>query len=267
MLYKRDYRFLTEEEKANWNKAEEILHQSKIISVENRKKYDKLMPEAAWHYKELFPNNYLNITTLKDKEYWETMKCEFQTLLNKNPNEREILNYIKDKEYYFLVASILIYYPFGHHMAFLFREFEMPPNYIADFLLVGKNSDGYHFVFVEFEKPFGAICTEDGDLGVTIRKGIKQLNDWDYWLEKNFSNLIPVFEKYLGFHENVLPKEFYQLDKTRINYAVVAGRRSNFSEKTYRLKRKLWRENNFLLLHYDNLIDDTGQIFRNKNFV
>lgn len=267
MLYNRDYRFLTEEEKNNWDKAKKILCPGRLISVENYKKYCKLMPKAAWHYKELFPNNYLNIEALKDIDYWETMKCEFQTLLNRNPNEREILNYIKDKEYYFLVASILIYYPFGHHMAFLFREFEMPPNYIADFLLVGKNSDGYHFVFVEFEKPSGTICNKDGDFGTTIRKGIKQLEDWDSWLEKNFSNLMPVFERYLGNYENVLPKEFYQLDKTRINYAIVAGRRNDFNEKTYRLKRKLWRENNFLLLHYDNLIEDTGQIFRNRNFV
>lgn len=262
MLYKRDYRYLTEKEKTAWDKAEKAWKENERVD-----KYFENVPKAVWYYKELFPNNYLSTTILKDQGYWEKIKCEFLIFIDSNPNEREILNYIRDNEYYFLVASIFTYYPFGHHSAFLFREFEMPPNYIADFLLIGKNSGGYHFVFVEFEKPSGYICTEDGDFGVTIRKGIKQINDWDYWLEKNFSNLLPVFEKYLGFYENVLPKEFYQLDKTRINYVVVAGRRSDFNEKTYRLKRKLGKENNIILLHYDNIIDAAERIFRNKNFV
>jgi hypothetical protein len=45
--------------------------------------------------------------------------------------------------------------------------------------LVGKNSSGYEFIFVKLESPYGQIVTKDGDFGNVIRKGIKQVMDWD----------------------------------------------------------------------------------------
>ena len=44
-------------------------------------------------------------------------------------------------------------------------------------------------------------------------------------------------------------------DSTRIHYAVVAGRRTDFNDVTYRQKRSIKNQNNINLIHYDNLID------------
>lgn len=125
---------------------------------------------------------------------------------------------------------------------------------MADFLLVGKNSDGYEFIFVEFESPYGQIVTQDGEFGTVIRKGIKQVTDWDSWIEKNYYSLRMVFEKHINKH-HALPKEFYELDKSRIHYAVVAGRREDYTEKTYELRRRSLQRSGILVMHYDNLID------------
>ena len=97
-------------------------------------------------------------------------------LLDNSATEREILNFIRDKQAYFIIASILkgFHYRFGHHNAFAFKEFELPPNYLVDYLLVGKNSGGYEFVFIELENATGQITNNDGEFGTTIRKGIKQ---------------------------------------------------------------------------------------------
>jgi len=272
MLYERDYRTLSEDEKILWQKAEEILSKSKIkndggISLKDFNNYYKTISDEALHHQQLFPNNYLNTRHLKDKKKLVDTVEEFKALLNSRATERNILNFIRDKKAYFIIASIFkgYHYRFGHHKAFAFKEFELSPNYLVDYLLVGKSSGGYEFIFIELENSHGQITNANGEFGTTIRKGIKQINDWDDWLESNFSSLRLVFDKYIGTVEQ-LPREFYQLDKSRLHYVVIAGRREDFSKKTYQLKRKLLKSNNTLLLHYDNLIDSVDFLLTAGNY-
>ncbi|MBP6022338.1 hypothetical protein [Ferruginibacter sp.] len=272
MLYERDYRKLSDEEKIQWQKAEEILNKSKVkndggIVLKEFNSYYKILSDEALHHKQLFPNNYLNTRHLKDKEKLTETIEEFKRLLDSSATERDILNFIRDKRAYFIIASILkgYHYRFGHHNAFAFKEFELPPNHLVDYLLVGKSSGGYEFIFVELENSYGQITNVDGEFGTTIRKGIKQVNDWDNWIESNFSSLRLVFDKYIGTIEQ-LPREFYELDKSRLHYVVVAGRRKDFLKKTYQLKRKLLKSNNILLLHYDNLFDSVDFLLTAGNY-
>ena len=166
-----------------------------------------------------------------------------------------ILNNNRDKKAYFLLGGILKkYYHFGHHAMYIFPEFQMPPNYRTDYLLVGKNSDGYHFIFVELEAPHSNITLKDGTIGETIRKGTNQIDFWEVWLEGNFSHLTLLFEQYKN-PTMPLPKEFTSFDKSRIHFVVVAGRRKDFSEMTYRLRRAKLEQQKLNILHYDNLID------------
>ena len=63
-----------------------------------------------------------------------------------------------------------------------------------------------------------------------------------------------MYNKHKKVQDN-LPSEFIRYDSTRIHYAVVAGRRSDFNDVTYRQKRSIRNKNNINILHYDNLID------------
>lgn len=263
MLYSRDYSVLTPEEELLFRKAEEFVNSRTRpgLTVKQFYKYHDMMPKAGYRFTSLFPNNYLCITELDDHNHLDKIATDFRQLIDTDVSERDILNFINQNEYYCLIGSILkSNYYFGHHGAYLFKEFPLPPNFIADYLLIGKASAGYQFVFVELENPTGSIVNKDGTFGTTIRKGIKQLEDWEEWIEANFSHLELSFEKALG-KIHILPKEFRKLDKTRIHFAIIAGRRSDFSDKTYRLQRNLHREKNITLLHYDNLID-TLQVFK-----
>lgn len=272
MLYDRDYRILTDEEKLIWQKAEDSFNEAKannrnIITPAAMRSYYQDIPIAALHYKQLFPNNYLNTNDLGNKEKSFTILKDFKQLLDNSATERDILSFIKDKKAYFIMASILkgFHYRFGHHKAFAFKEFELPPNYLVDYLLVGKNSGGYEFIFIELENAEGQITTNDGEFSTAIRKGIRQINDWDSWIESNYSTLRLVYDKYIGSTEQ-LPREFYELDKSRIHYVVVAGRRKDFIKRTYQLRRKLLKLNNILLLHYDNLLDSVDFLLTSGNY-
>ena len=280
MFYKRDYTKLTPEEILLWQKAELIIKNGEkdngLISSTNMTAYFDTLPLAAQHARTLFPNNYLSTEKLKDNTELIDTKKEFETLLNSGAGEQQLLNFIRDKEAAFIPGSILKNYTFGHHIAFAFREFELPPYYKADFLLVGKSSMGYEFIFVEFESPTGNIINADGDFGTVIRKGLKQIEDWEFWIEANYSIMKLVYDKMLmrglvppdleSKINNQLPNEFFELDKTRIHFTVIAGRRKDFSTKAYRKKRKLFKDKNVLLLHYDNLLDNIQKLIQHGTY-
>lgn len=264
MLFKIDYRKLPDEDLKKIDEAENYIAdlKKKGISVDQLNIFHKMLPKSTYNYKSYFPNNYLHSGYDTSNETLDKGLNDFINLIKSvETDERAILNFINKHEYYFILDSIFFKYNFGHHDAYLFKEFELPPNYIVDYLLVGKNSSGYEFVFIEFEHPTKEITLADGSLGNSFRKGIKQIEDWDEWIDANFQSLKNVFKKYQNPNRN-LPSEFYELDKTRIHYLVIAGQRKHFNEKTYRLKRK--GINSIKILHYDNLIDTTEWIVNEK---
>lgn len=269
MLYDRDYHILTDEERIRLEQAESFKEKSYLLTdgwtTEELFKYHEILPEAARYYNSLFPNNLLNPDTLKETIINKKIETEFQMLLDSDITERDILNFINVNKYYNLIGSIFQWYTFGHHIAYLFKEFEFPSTHKADYLLIGRSSGGYSFVFIELENPYGQITQKNGEFGDTFRKGIKQAEDWDSWLESNFSSLSLIFEKYKNPRID-LPKEFHKLDKSRLNYVVVAGRRNDFSEKTYEIGRKFHKRNNIRIMHYDNLIDAFKELIKHRNY-
>ncbi|EGQ23769.1 hypothetical protein HMPREF9372_2653 [Sporosarcina newyorkensis 2681] len=254
-IYSRDFTVLTKEELKEWEilKDKEVVHRSGNFVV-RRSKYREY-PAAVRHYESLFPNNHLDIVDLQKIEQLTKLTEKFHQMIdNPNSNERSILNWIRENRAYFIIASIMKGpYNFGHHDAFIFPEFQLGNTYQVDYLIVGRNSGGYEFIFVELEHPNKNITLADGHLGDAIRKGERQVIDWKYWLEANYATLYETFNKYKD-PKKLLPVEFMKYDSTRIHYAVIAGRRNDFNEKTYQLKRQKLTEG-ILLLHYDNLYD------------
>ncbi|MCY9698394.1 hypothetical protein [Paenibacillus alginolyticus] len=77
----------------------------------------------------------------------------------------------------------------------------------VDFLIIGKNSGGYEFIFIELEARYGKITMADGELGDVFRKGIRQVKDWGDWLEAYFTAFQETLLKYKNL-EQPLPLEF-----------------------------------------------------------
>lgn len=122
----------------------------------------------------------------------------------------------------------------------------MPPKLI--YITARKNAFSYEFIFVELEARYGKITLADGDLGDAFRKGIRQVNDWSDWLESYYTSFQEAILKYKN-PEQQLPLEFMIPDKTRLHYVVIAGRRADFNEKNYRIKRRTKAEQRIELLH------------------
>lgn len=263
MLYKRDYLLgLTDEEKKEFKEVTGRDFSVKRIGGFGTANNFMAFPKAVRMCKMLFPNNYLDVAELHDTERLVKANDEFANLINDEQcSERKILNFIRDKEYYHILGALIwgLSINIGNHGAYLFPEFQLGTSYKADYLLIGKNSGGYEFILVELENPYGKITLRDGELGAEFREGISQLEDWKRWLPANFASYTEKLRKYKNPSLN-LSDEFYTLDLSRFHYVVVAGRRSDFSEKTYILKREYKKEKDIDVLHYDNLIDFSNNL-------
>ncbi|TQR14729.1 Shedu anti-phage system protein SduA domain-containing protein [Psychrobacillus soli] len=266
-LYKeKDYRILSIDDEEKYIQIRDSELTGKRFGRVNKfREY----PKAARHFEHLFPNNYLDIVELKDSEAIKTMCTEYQKKLDTNPNEQEMLNFINENEYYILIASIFKFYNFGHHEAYLFKEFPLAGAHRVDYLLVGKGSGGYEFIFIELEHPSdNAFLSTTADYAQSYRKGINQVNDWRRTLEVHFNNMSIEFNKAIKTNQS-LPNEFYLNDSSRRHYIVIAGRRAHYrcsSEKAYEIRRNEERTSGIKILHYDNLIDYTLELIGKDSF-
>lgn len=258
-LYERDFTELT---------AEEISEKKKIDAEGShvsgakfgRKNFLFKYPEAVRRYMSLFPNNTMDIAQLKNIEVLQRQCDEFEEVLNnKEITELHIKRFIQDKKYYHIPASIFHRFSFGHHEAAIFKEFPLGTSYKADYLLAGRSSGGWQFIYAEFENPYKNVVLANGSLGDTVRKGINQIDDWKTYLEGNYSCIKAEFEKYTKCD---LPREFTSFDSSRMHYVVVVGRRTDFQdrENARLLQRRTEQERNIIILHYDNLLDDAREL-------
>lgn len=266
-LQKRDYlKGLTESEKEQYENI--LKEETRKTGGFGRINMFRDYPKAARHCRSLFPNNYLDINDLQNEILLKEKNSEFKNIINNSEcTERMVTNYINKKEGYHIIGSILKSggYDFGHHDAFLFPEFQLGSDMQADYLLIGRSSGGYEFIFVELESVYGRITLNNGTLGECFKKGIHQVKSWSRWLQANYGLLLNQFNKLKNKEEN-LSTEFIQYDESRMHYVVVAGRRENFDDLTYRIKREMDLNENIKLFHYDNLIDFAENIIGEASY-
>ena len=263
-LYSRDYRIITSSELEKYQAILKPETEGQPIGRINM--YDSY-PTAVKHYLSLFPNNHINLCDMKKQGDLQVLNDKFKAIVHsENALELDVLSFINKTPAYHIIGSIFECgrFNFGHHEAYLFPEFSFDGKYRADYLLIGKGSGGYEFVFIEFERSNGRITLKDGNLGEVFRKGINQISDWQTWLDANFQSLGKYFEGIKGKGE--LPEEFLKYDTTRMHYVVVAGLRSDFDEKTYRLQRDKLKKEDIKLLQYDNLCDSADRLLDMRTF-
>ena len=265
MILRRDYLKLSEEELKVFNKYKfdnRIQDENGKLIMPKPYSLDDFQPGYVYKHDCLFPNHNISYSDIEDDKPWFEQNLEgFKKVLNdKSTTEKHLLSYLRDNKGAFIITSILRHTDFGHHERFIFPEFYLADHYKVDFLIVGRASGGYRFLFVELENPYGQITTEKGEFSIAINKGIKQVKDWKRWVPKNFNSIQQTLKKYKGPNKE-FSKEFYELDIDRLYYMVIAGRRTDYNDLSYQIRRELSENGERIkVLHYDNLTDAAEKI-------
>ncbi|MCL2848146.1 MAG: DUF4263 domain-containing protein [Firmicutes bacterium] len=208
-----------------------------------------------------FPNNFV----VRGESNSDILEDVFLEIIhNSTTTERNILNWINNNGMWHIISSIAFNeFRTGNHGMFLFPEFQFGSIYKADYLIVGINSMGMQFIFVELESLNGKITTKNGtEFGEVIRKGINQVDTWKRYIESNFHCLQPEFRKYMLNTNANLPYQMTNYEAWAFHYIVVAGKRSDFEKLRYKQ-----RNSEVTLLHYENLYDFAIADKENSRFV
>lgn len=251
-LEDRDYtEILNDEEKNAY--VEELAYEAKK-GLKNTRNFPRFshpnedIRKFIWHKRSLFPNNFLYLGQYKNRDFEQEAR-KFETVIYEAKNEVEIQRYIKNNRKWFIPGSIFLDYNFGHHDAYLFPEQQLGNKYAADYMLVGKNSDGYNIVLIEFEKAntLYLLSNSNGD-SESVRKGITQIRDWKCWMDSNRE----YFLRSTGFYQKGIEIPTY-----RIYYYLVVSRRDFMTPIAKEIRSQTMYENkNLKIVTFDRLVDN-----------
>lgn len=202
----------------------------------------------------VIPCNFVNLCDIRhlNKDF-DKEADDLLDILNNASKENDVQRYIKDNKKWFIPGSILKNYDFGHHEAYLFTEPALGAEYRADYMLLGRNSVGYHIVLVEFENVnveyvLSTLNTESE----SVRKGLTQIQDWKRWMDDNRA----YFLKSTG-----LSDISGNIPSWGINYCLVVSRRERMNEVANKIRGQKTRETPGLkIMSYDRLVDNTREL-------
>ncbi len=127
-------------------------------------------------------------------------------------------------------------------------KFRLGNSYVTDFLLTQTGlTHGERLVLVEIEPPTSRPFTRSGRYSERLNSALNQINDWLAWTEKE-----------RGFFRRSLPTQLRNFHSTKIEAAVIIGRRSHLTEADDERRGavRLMSSHKIQILHYDNVLEE-----------
>lgn len=173
----------------------------------------------------------------------------FLEVINGAQNESDVQRYIKRNRKWFIPGSLFLNYDFGHHEAYISPEQYLGGEYRADYMLLGRNSLGYHIVFVEFENVnIGYRNTSDNSETQYVRKGLTQINDWKRWVDNNRNYF---------FDTTGLRSIAGNIHTWGIRYCLVVSRREKMDSLANEIRgQREWETDGLKIVTYDRIVDN-----------
>ena len=104
---------------------------------------------------------------------------ELERGLSAGWKETQVQAYLKPRPYLFEGL-----YRDGHG-TFVFSEFRLGTEYVADWIVGSGHSGGVTWDLIELECPQSPPFMNDGHFSAATRKGVNQIKDWRNWIEQN----------------------------------------------------------------------------------
>ena len=199
-----------------------------------------------------FSDHCLYLMNYKELDF-EKESREFNLVISNAKNESDVQKYIKCNKKWFIPGSIFLDYNFGHQETYLFPEQRLGNDYIADYMLIGKESGGYTLILVEFETPNTEYLISTVNMeSESVRKGLTQLQDWKRWLDNN--------REY--FMRNIGLREFgIDIPTYRTFYYLVVSRRKYMNKLVVEVRgQSIYEKHNSKIVTFDRLSENITKL-------
>lgn len=197
----------------------------------------------------------------------------FQLALTRAKNERELQPFLKQHK--ILIRNA--FNRFSWNFADVIPEFNLGGDYRIDFLVLSADSGSWNAIFVELKSHKDSFFTKQGIPNKSLNKALRQLDDWERWLNRNESNFREKLSNYLekidspAFCSNAM---YHTKGSTEIrdpqtcinyDYYIVMGRRS-FLSSLDQERRNLYRKKGREIVTYDRILDVAKRLDENSSF-
>lgn len=187
--------------------------------------------------------------------------AEFRAVLE-NPGERMASAYLRanPRVLYWTLCST------GGHDRYLFSEFAIGSQYVADVVILNSYSGAWEAYFIELEPAGDAVFTKAGTPTRRLAGALQQIDDWREYVDQNGDQLRRDFVRWakshdrLGYSSGANPSN-YSGDrladpKTVIlfKYAVVIGRSSSMTVHARSLSGRHAKHHFVEILSYDRFL-------------
>lgn len=202
----------------------------------------------------IVPDNFIDLGKINESNYnFEEEADALQKALDAAKKENDIQQYIKRTGKWFIPASILKDYDFGHHSAYLVSEQPLGAEYKVDYMLLGHNSIGHQIVLVEFEDVNVDYTLKSSNSETeSVRKGLTQIRDWKRWMDDNRTYFLNSCG--LSNIANSIPS-------WGIHYCLIVSRRDRMNAISNQLRGQMQHETPELhIATYDRLVENVRKL-------
>jgi hypothetical protein len=207
---------------------------------------------AIRHLESRYPSNLLDVFSLPTDAKADI--DEYESLLMESKEEKPLQDFFNIKPYF--IASLLCETNFGHHATYAFSQFQIANKYRPDFVLAGKSSQGYGWVFIELQSPNCNLMLKNGMVAQQPREGLHQIKLWQEW-----------FRKHLGYAKSSDGLDMEGLNEARMLYYLVVGSRDKYNEEANDWRdREMATDKSLRIISYDRLINTFKTIIDRRNF-
>lgn len=200
----------------------------------------------------LFAEHCLYLMNYKELDFEKESK-DFDLIISNAKNEVDVQRYIKSNKKWFIPGSIFLDYNFGHMETYLFPEQKLGNDYVADYMLIGKESGGYSLILVEFETPNTEYLISTANMeSESVRRGLTQLQDWKRWIDSNREYFI----------RNIGLREFgIDIPAYRTFYYLVVSRRKYMNKMAVEVRgQNVYERHNTKIVTFDRLTENVMKL-------
>jgi hypothetical protein len=200
---------------------------------------------------------------------------DFEEFLDQQKGERGMSSFLEKRPqilYWCLCGT-------GGHTRFVFREFPIGTQYVADYVVVNSYSGLWQVKFVELEPVDDLVFTKKGTPTKRFAEAIKQADDWAEYFENNKNQIRQELVRWakdkdiLGYDsDDDNPVNYsgnYLVDPNSSlweSFHIIIGRRDKLSSKSHHRKATYHKRHNIDVRSYDMLLDLVNTRYANSEY-
>ncbi|QTL34937.1 Shedu anti-phage system protein SduA domain-containing protein [Pseudoalteromonas viridis] len=188
---------------------------------------------------------------------------EFSDFLDSQKGEREISKFIEEN-------PEVLYWTFcrlSGHCRFMFREFPLGSQYIADYVILNSYSGVWEVMFIELEPVDDPVFNKSGTPSQRFAGSIKQVDDWAEYFDMHREQIRADLVKWakskdmLGYSRSERISNMsgdYLADPSsylRDSYHILIGRRDEISRAGHKRKAMYKSRHSIEVISYDRIKD------------